>query len=62
MKNILLALRDIVALIAIVASGLFTISAVALFSVVLSMLTSKLWLLSYGAYVVILWVIYKIVF
>lgn len=62
MKNILLAVRDVVAWLFIVVSGLFTISAVVMFPVVLSMLTSWWWLLGYGVYAVILWIVYKIVF
>ena len=62
MKNILLAVRDVVAWLIIVVSGLFAISAVVMFPVVLSMLTSWWWLLGYGAYAVILWIAYKIVF
>ena len=62
MKSIIRALVDVVAWLFIVASIMFVVAAIVLFPVVLSMLTSWWWLLGYGAYAVILWIIYKIVF
>lgn len=45
----------------IVASALFFVSAVVMYPVVLSKLTDNWWwLLGYGAYAVVLWVVYKI--
>ena len=62
MKNILLAVRDVVAWLFIVVSGLFAVSAIVMYPVVLSMLTSWWWLLGYVAYAIIAWVAYKMFF